>query len=328
MTVAIFASTQSRLLLAGSGDPVYDLCKGHQGLHLAPTASTTSVASQLSAAQASTFHADGNIVVTADYTGQIKVFRQDCAWAHRKADMSDTASIRNRAKSSLARGSSSSVRPSGFANWRNSTTASRSGSTHSSSRRNSVSSVTTPTNASQTALAGKNLDVPKSGTKVRSNGRGTSPSPTRGPGLLAPRGRTSNQQDDTRLRSASSDSMTRKKSTPQDRLMLQEDGQSLAFYSLSGQRRGTDYTDRSASVSPIAGRRGSISSGHSLDSVEEAKSFVDAAERLSVDNDMVCLNCAARTFNAFKVQSGPHKGQTKLRCSVYVPVCEFINHQM
>jgi hypothetical protein len=101
--------------------------------------------------------------------------------------------------------------------------------------------------------------------------------------------------------------------------MLQEDGQSLAFYSLSGQRRGTDYTDRSASVSPVAGRRGSISSGHSLDSVEEAKSFVDAAERLSIDNDMVCRNCAARTFNAFKVQSGPHKGQTKLRCSVYVP---------
>jgi hypothetical protein len=128
------------------------------------------------------------------------------------------------------------------------------------------------------------------------------------------------QQDDSRLRSTSSDPVTRKKSTPQDRLMLQEDGQSMAFYSLGGQRRDTAYSDRSASVSPIPGRRGSVSSGHSLDSVEEAKSFVDAAERLSSDNDMVCRNCAARTFNAFKVQNGPHKGQTKLRCSVYGPV--------
>jgi len=317
VTVAIFAPTQSRQSLAGSGDPVYELCKGHQGLGLAPTASTTSVASQMSTAQPSTFHADGNIIVTADYTGQIKVFRQDCAWAYRKLDGSDSASIRNRAKSSLARGSSSSIRPSGFANWRNSTTASRSGSTHSSSRRNSVSSLTAPTNTTQTALAGKNLDVPKAGTVTRPNGRGTSPSPTRGPGLLAPRGRAQVQQDNSPLRSTSSDSMTRKKSTAQDRLMLQEDGQSMAFYSLSGQRRDTTYTDRSASVSPIPGRRGSVSSGHSLDSVEEAKSFVDAEERLSNDNDMVCRNCAARTFNAFKVQNGPHKGETKLRCSVY-----------
>jgi hypothetical protein len=51
---------------------------------------------------------------------------------------------------------------------------------------------------------------------------------------------------------------------------------------------------------------------------EEAKSFVDAEERLSND-DMVCKNCGARTFNAFKVQAGPLKGETKLRCSVYVP---------
>jgi len=69
------------------------------------------------------------------------------------------------------------------------------------------------------------------------------------------------------------------------------------------------------SVSPA--RRGSVSSGHSDEELdaEEAKSFVDAEERLSND-DMVCKNCGARTFNAFKVQTGPLKGETKLRCSV------------
>ena len=62
-----------------------------------------------------------------------------------------------------------------------------------------------------------------------------------------------------------------------------------------------------------------LSSGQSDDEIDaaEAMSFVDAEERLSSD-DMVCKNCGARTFNAFKVQSGPLKGETKLRCSVYV----------
>ena len=322
VTVAIFAPTQSRQLLAASGDPVYELCKGQQFNALAPTASSTSLAStSLSASGA--FHSDGNIIVTADYTGQIKVFRQDCAWAHRKPDASDTASIRNRAKSTLTRGSSSSMRPTTFANWRNSTTASRTGSTHSSSRRNSIEapSFFTPASASQTALNQKNLDVPKPGPAIRANGRGTSPSPTRRVSeLLNPRGRTQTQQDPNRLAAPSPDRMTRQKSTPQDRLLLQEAGESMAFYSLSGQRRGSEYTDRSASVSP-GPRRGSVSSGHSDEEMdaEEAKSFVDAEERLSND-DMVCKNCGARTFNAFKVQTGPLKGETKLRCSVYVPL--------
>lgn len=319
VTVAIFAPTQSRQLLAASGDPVYELCRGQQFNPLSPTASTTSVAST-SGSASSTFHTDGNIIVTADYTGQIKVFRQDCAWAHRKPEASDTASIRNRTKSTIARGSSSSMRPSTFANWRSSTTASRTGSTHSSSRRNSMetASLLTPASASQTALNNqKNLDVPKVGPVIRANGRGTSPSPTRRVSELQnPRGRTPTQQDPNRLAAPSPDRMTRQKSTQQDRLLIQEAGESMAFYSLSGQRRASAYTDRSVSVSPA--RRGSVSSGHSDDELdaEEAKSFVDAEERLSND-DMVCKNCAARTFNAFKVQTGPLKGETKLRCSVY-----------
>jgi len=100
--------------------------------------------------------------------------------------------------------------------------------------------------------------------------------------------------------------------------MLQEDGQSMAYYNVNTHRvtsANTVNTDRSTSRSPVR-RLGSLSSD--VSDSDDATSFVDASERLSTD-DMVCRTCGARTFNAFKVQSGPHKGETKLRCSVYVP---------
>jgi hypothetical protein len=315
VTVAIFAPAQSRHLLAQSGDPVYQLCCPPPPSHpLTHTTSTTSVASQVSSAQGlpqAAFHADGNIIVSADYTGQIKVFRQDCAWSQRKADNSDTASIRLRGKSNLARGSSSSMRPSGMLNIRSNTAGSRAGSTRSSSRRNSNEAPSLPTNSSQTTLP-KNLELPKVGSVTAANG---SSSPTRGRQATTASQR---QQDPNHLTTPSPDRVTRQKSTVQERLMLQEDGQSLAFYHLPPQRRDDSVSDRSVSISPI--RRGSISSGHSSEGIdEEARSFVDAEERLSSSDDMVCKNCGARTFNAFKVQHGPLKGETKLRCSVYVP---------
>lgn len=319
VTVAIFAPTQSRQLLAGSGDPVYELCKGLPGSQLSLTASSTSVASQLSAAQQHpqhTFHPDGNIIVSADYTGQIKVFRQDCAWAQRKADSSDTASIRLRGKS---KGSSSSIRPTSILNLRQSnTTTSRAGSTRSSSRRNSIEAPSFPTNSSQTVLS-KNLGVPRSGPIPHPNGGGTSPSPTRGRQTLTGQGRTQAYQDRNQLAPPSPESVTRKKSSAQDRLLLQEDGQSLAFYHVSTRESAYSDQSRSASVSPDRYRSGSVSSGHSEEELgpNDARDFVDAEERLSNDN-MVCKNCGARTFNAFKVQNGPLKGETKLRCSVYV----------
>ena len=322
--MAIFAPAQSRQLLATSGDPVYALCKAGE-TSSSQTASTASINSQATLGSNVLSHlgyCDGNIIVTADYTGQIKVFRQDSAWAMRKPDTGDTASIRARTKTNLARGSTSSVRPSGF--WRGSSNPNVSGasgapSTHSSSRRNSVAS----TNASQTALtAHRNLDVPKIITALPANGRGNSPSPSQ-------RGRakrTESQQDGNHLTTPSPDRLGRQKSTPQERLMIQEDGQSLAFYNLKAQRRESLYSDHSGSRSPDrGGRRGSISSGHSEElDADEAKSFVDADEGLSND-DMVCKTCGARTFNAFKVQAGSHKGETKLRCSVYIPNPIFIS---
>ena len=318
MTVAIFAPSQSRQLLAGSGDPVYVFNKGLLGSQLSLSASTTSVASQSSSAQLppSAVFPNGNIIVSADYTGQIKVFRQDSAWAQRKADNSDTASIRLRGKT---KGSTPSIRPSGILTLR--TNTSRAGSTRSSSRRNSIDS---PTNSSQTALS-RNLEIPKSTPIARANGRAASQSPTRPREPMIVRGRSQSHTEHSQLAPPPSDTVTRNKSTPQERLMLQEDGQSMAFYRLRSPHSSTnDDPSRSVSQSPEHSRRGSVSSGHSdeLDA-DETRGFVDAEERLSSD-DMVCKNCGARTFNAFKVQSGPLKGETKLRCSVYVTYAKSI----
>jgi WD repeat-containing protein 44 len=309
VTTAIFAPTQSRVLLAGSGDPIYELCRG-QETPLHPNASTSSIASQTNNNPhlPYTFHPDGNIIVSADYAGQIKVFRQDCAWTRRKPDPSDTASLRLRGRTAMGKGSSSSIRPSGWIHRNSQATGSRTGSTHSSSRRNSVDTTGTPTSQ-------KNLEIPRT-SPSRVNGREASPSPSRHFGLFKGRGKSS--VDSTHLTPPSLNT-SRKKSTAGDRLLLQENGQSMAFWNLHSHPAQTSAqtSDRSASVSPIPRRNGSASSGNSgseLDD-EEAKSFFDARERLSAD-DMVCDDCGARTFNAFKVQSGPHKGETKLRCSV------------
>lgn len=48
-------------------------------------------------------HKDGNIIVTADFSGSIKVFRQDCAWSKRKNDDADRASIFSKRKGRLSR---------------------------------------------------------------------------------------------------------------------------------------------------------------------------------------------------------------------------------
>lgn len=307
MTVAIFAPIKSRQLLASSGDPVFDLCRsanGGGGAPLSQAMSSTSVASQTGSAQSpqQPFHPDGNIIVTADYTGQIKVFRQDCAWAFRKIDNSDTSSIRLRG----IKGSSSGPRPSGLSNVFHTATSSRAGSTRSSRRDSDAHSI--PTNSSQTALS-RSLDATKP-PPAQANGRKTSSSPIRG--------RTSNLANESHefLKPPSSSPDHPRQRSPDPGLMLQEDGQSLAFYRLPV-RRESDIS-RSASVSPERNRRGSISSGHSTDEDYDNRSYVSAEQRQSTDNNMICKNCGARTFNAFKVQSGTYKGETKLRCSVYV----------
>ena len=111
VTNAIIAPTKTRQLLSASGDPLYDLCNPppvtlisrtqSQASSIPPTESSplpdnnipsapptpdvtkVSKPEESPAYLARCAHPDGNIIVTADFMGNIKVFRQDCAYQNR-----------------------------------------------------------------------------------------------------------------------------------------------------------------------------------------------------------------------------------------------------
>lgn len=119
VTSAILAPTKTRQHLAHSRDPIYDLCnpppvtlmgndsvnssrtrtEGSQSVKemahtsLPPSASVCRKAEETPAYLARHAHPGGNIIVTADYLGQIKIFRQDCAFQKRRYDSFDSASL-------------------------------------------------------------------------------------------------------------------------------------------------------------------------------------------------------------------------------------------
>ncbi|KAJ8107313.1 hypothetical protein ONZ43_g6773 [Nemania bipapillata] len=96
VTTAIFAPTKTRQLLQASQDPIFALCNPPPVTLRSKEESTASLISPSDAQSeysatarkpeespafiARSAHYDGNIIVTTDNTGLIKVFRQDCAF--------------------------------------------------------------------------------------------------------------------------------------------------------------------------------------------------------------------------------------------------------
>ncbi len=111
VTTAIMAPIRTRQLLSASGDPLYDLCNpppvtlisrtqsqassipptegspqldsGFPATPATPDVARTTKPEESPAYLARCAHPDGNIIVTADFMGHIKVFRQDCAYQNR-----------------------------------------------------------------------------------------------------------------------------------------------------------------------------------------------------------------------------------------------------
>ncbi|OJD29392.1 wd repeat domain-containing protein [Diplodia corticola] len=132
-TCAILAPTKTRQLLSNSEDPVYDLCnpppvtlvsrtesrsskQASEAGSLQGTPMSVKKAEGTPAYMARSAHPDGQIIVTADYQGNIKVFRQDCAHSKRKnvPDNWDTSSVfsRRTAGSGVRRSNSTKTRAS------------------------------------------------------------------------------------------------------------------------------------------------------------------------------------------------------------------------
>ncbi|KAL2838719.1 WD40-repeat-containing domain protein [Aspergillus pseudoustus] len=106
VTAAVMAPDKTKQVLGFSEDPIYDLCNpppvtlGSQPNKENGRQNRISIASK--AVQESpgylarSTHPDGNIIIIADYSGKIKVFRQDCAHQKRRYDSWDTHSTISR----------------------------------------------------------------------------------------------------------------------------------------------------------------------------------------------------------------------------------------
>lgn len=119
VTCAIMAPTSTKQLLGLSGDPLYDLCnpppitlvsqvdsprssKQSDELHNkdhrngGKDKDSTPTATKMKGSPtyfARSTHPDGNIILAADYSGRIKVFRQDCAYNKRPNDWDATSTF-------------------------------------------------------------------------------------------------------------------------------------------------------------------------------------------------------------------------------------------
>ena len=142
VTTAIMAPTRTRQLLSVSSDPLYDLCNpppvtlisrtqsqassipptedGRQPDSSIPPTPATSDFTKITKPEESPAylarcaHPDGNIIVTADFMGNIKVFRQDCAFQnrHRNNDSAFSKKMLGRTNSVATRHSNRSRRDS------------------------------------------------------------------------------------------------------------------------------------------------------------------------------------------------------------------------
>ncbi|KAI0554309.1 WD40-repeat-containing domain protein [Xylaria curta] len=111
VTTAIFAPTATRRLLQASQDPIFTLCNPPPITLRSKAESTVSLGAYDAQSEYSdkirkpeespafisrSAHPDGQIIVTTDNSGVIKVFRQDCAFAKRRYDNWETNSTFSR----------------------------------------------------------------------------------------------------------------------------------------------------------------------------------------------------------------------------------------
>lgn len=131
VTSAILAPTKTRQSLAQSGDPIYDLCNpppvtlmgndsGYSSRALIESSPSIKEPGPTSAPRSSNHatraegspaylarhaHPGGSIIVTADYLGQIKIFRQDCAFQKRRYESFDSTSLFSKSRLLVRSGS-------------------------------------------------------------------------------------------------------------------------------------------------------------------------------------------------------------------------------
>ncbi|KAI9850258.1 MAG: hypothetical protein M1838_005941, partial [Thelocarpon superellum] len=345
VTTAILAPSKARQLLGGSGDPLYDLCnpppvtladraesfvssraptengKRESDPSVPPTPATTETHarshshfkgddSPSPAYLARSAHREGNIIVTADYMGKIKVFRQDCAYQKRRTDSWETSSTFSKKLSSgiLARNGTRNSSKSGRRNsasmhppadrilsWRNSISntsldglAKPGTSTRSVSPRKTVGLSSAASTSSKAPVVRSDAVPPSILTSspppsLRRDSRETNtPSPTHAPGI----------------------EINPPQASPSDPLMIQEGGHSMMFWNLQSWN-----TQKTASPPDSAHLHVTAPISRSPSHLSRLSSETSSTGKLSSDDisdaDHVrCTNCGSTSFKASKGKGG------------------------
>ncbi|KAE8148954.1 WD40-repeat-containing domain protein [Aspergillus avenaceus] len=138
VTAAIMAPSNTKQILGFSEDPIYDICNpppvtlGGSKENRNRNSATSKLAQESPTYLSRSNHPDGNIIIVADYSGKIKVLRQDCAYHKRRYESWDTHSTisrrllrrtnsaRHSIASSIGKDSSHKTPSERIISWRNS----------------------------------------------------------------------------------------------------------------------------------------------------------------------------------------------------------------
>lgn len=363
-TAVCMAPAKTKILLGRSEDPVYDLCNPppvtlmsraeraeSQTSSRPPTENGSVLATPIDAEakfklpeQSPAYltrssHKEGNIIVTADFTGRIKVFRQDCAWSKRRSDDWDKASVfskrapsgkQGRTPSVTTKASQKSLRsgrdststqaPSDrILSWRQgiASTPNINGSVRSSNATRSVSprkSLGQISTRSNQTKPDSNL---RSATATSESLPSTDPTSTGGPSPQPPPAAQIETVPDLEAPLQKDDS---------NPLMLQG-GHSYLFWNTAEWRERADRAHNRNSASdtdlPSAGhlapdrlpphleRQNSVVSALS-DERSSTDEFDDAREAVGPDDEIRCKQCGSASF---KARLNKDRGGTQLVCT-------------
>lgn len=392
VTATALAPVKTRQMLGRSGDPIYDLCNPppvtlisrteSRGSSRPPTEAgkrlsstnlplqpVTTVATEgreklVTPAEESpgyiarSAHPDGNIIVSADYMGVIKVFRQDCAHGRRRVESWEPSSTFSKRVSGGILNRSASATMGTTASRRRASTSSHPPLDRIISWRNAISSNTSLDNVHKNGDRNRSVSPRKAAlTRQQQHQQhisGSTPlayvntpsiSTSSPPASLhqAPAGQTTQSRPRSIPRapgsaldkvSMNSNNNNENKDVEDgdvdpDPLMLQDNGQSLAFWNVSNwSKAGNSYIREKDGENGLARRR---SRSKSVDSARSAASAVSAlssevddeqerrARAGEVENDTAeqvlrCRNCGSGSFKATRVRNGNEEMQ-RLVCS-------------
>ncbi|KAI9790735.1 MAG: hypothetical protein M1816_004876 [Peltula sp. TS41687] len=357
VTTTAMAPLRTRQLLSRSGDPIYDLCNPppvtlisraeSRGSSRPPTVSdqrpqelnVSSAATTLVDSRAKTItpaeespsyiarsaHPDGNIIVSADYMGTIKVFRQDCAYSRRRNETWDTASTFSKKIGS------------GFLH-RNTGTRARRASTSSHQQsdrilswRNGISSNASLDNVFRNGGDRTRSASPRKLAFNRPQAVGSTPlayqndpsvSTSSPPGSLHENTTVSNTQlRKTQPPSTSQPRHPELETDPDsDPMLLQQGGQSLAFYNVSNWNKAGSSTPAVTTTTTNdtarhSDHRDSVISATSAvsalsseveDERQRKTAEVASEEDISEEGEQTlrCKSCGSKSFKATKNKAG------------------------